>query len=252
MTMNKHDFTDRLKEIKRGVRAEVTGIAAVADAWESALADYGREPSAAHLEHAGRMFDYLAENIERQQAEWAAKSRTREEWVELERQWVEDTTRISREDVHDYLMTALEAARDHYRRLPAGEMKDAALRRVARLCAEYEATMRQLRPCGYVFCGGVLAEIGEGGLSLGHGNARYCCDKHREAQRNAERRFEATSKRYKAGTYLPQHAYIPKRGASVEEAYQARVTVGGEKRQNWLKNIDSASIPTRKCTVKVA
>lgn len=205
---SKREVTKRLKAIRRTVTKGETNAQRVLTEYETAL-DCAKVTQR-HLYHISGTLDYLFENIERERARWAAQKRTRDEWAAMESQYIEDGAGVTTEDVYDDLMTALDvdAIRDVYLELPDGDERDRMRKRLADAALTVENGMSGYKPCAYVFCHSVFKPR--------RSVDRFCCDAHRKAQCDASKRFECT------GTYLPEHAYIPKRGASVQAAYEKR------------------------------
>lgn len=213
----KQQLTDELKAIKRGVNAGNTDVAGTVAKVSRAIAEAGAggiEPSPGQKAHAGATLDYLAENVERQQAMEAARTRTREEWEALEAQHI-DFNRpahwTSLETVFDNAMRGFDVDElwFRYNSMPDGPERDEVREQLVAAGKAVENELGRYRPCAYVFCHGVFAS--------NRATQKYCCEAHKYAQKDAEARFQAT------GTYLPQDAYLPKRGKKAEEVYQAKV-----------------------------
>lgn len=219
--IEKNELTKRLKAIRREITAGMTDKERVAALYGEAFAEYeegGREPSVWQMAHVGASLEYLAENLDRMKAEWAAASRSRTEWEAMEREHIDHDRRPARWMSRETAFDLIAPPRGEITQLwydyhtATNEMDKARLAaQIRTMCDEIDKGMAMYRDCSYVFCGGVFVPD--------HGHQRYCCEAHKQAQANAVRRFKAT------GTYLPEDAYIPKRGASVEKAYQQRETV---------------------------
>lgn len=199
-------FTESLKETRKMIDRDYTDFDAAARAFAAAIEEYRAAydyrfpaPEKQVDQIVGGKLMYIAENIERKQAEEAAKHRTREEWEKLEEQYSADHVHaaLSWEDVEADLFAVIEAARTPEERERAWEY--------------YYDEIMHYQECAYELCTAIFD-------TREHGNRRYCCDEHKAAQDNAKERFAKT------GTYLPQDAYIPKRSSSVDKQYKKRET----------------------------
>jgi hypothetical protein len=124
------------------------------------------------LDVMGDVLNFHAEYVMRQWEEDEIKNRTRAEWAEMEREYVV-SAKYTAPDLKDDLLTFYER----------GLMN----------LSEYGRLNGKYRKCRYMFCEEVFR--------YKHGNQWYCCENHKDAEKNAKRRFEKT------GIYLPESAY---------------------------------------------
>ena|GEM_PF-3325144 len=150
------------------------------------------------LEFAADKILYDAESAEREAAMEAARNRTRPEWEALEDDYRADHTHttISWEDVEADLLDAVDAAATDEERSAAYE--------------HYLDNIMYYRECAHALCEGIFDTRKK------RAGTEYCSEACRKAEENGLNRLAAT------GTYLPSTAYIPKRAASEEKAYQKR------------------------------
>lgn len=166
-------------------RAGKTDVERLRTDTDACLSDY--KPSDAikygedrELEILGDVWAFVAENIERE----AWKSYTREEWAELEREYVEKAE-YTEPDLFDDILTKYE------RGLFTAE--------------EAQAYAKRYRRCDYRFCLNVYKPRRK--------DQRYCSTDCRKREANAKIRFEKT------GTYLPPHVYKENRDDTNERNY---------------------------------
>lgn len=134
-----------------------------------------------NLEILADVWEFVAENIERE----AWKSYTREQWEELERQYVEKTD-YTEPDLFDDILTRYENDE-----ITADEARAEAAR---------------YRKCQYRFCENVFIPSRK--------DKWYCSVDCRKREWEAKDRFEKT------GTYLPPEAYKPNRYDTNAENYE--------------------------------
>lgn len=135
------------------------------------------------LEILSEIWAFVAENIERE----AWKSYTREEWAELERQYVEKSD-YTEQDLTDDILIKFE------RGLFTAE--------------EAHSYFRRYRACNYRFCENVFKPNRK--------DQRYCTADCRKREANAKGRYKQT------GTYLPSHVYKDNRDDTVERNYKGK------------------------------
>jgi hypothetical protein len=146
-----------------------------------------KKPSEYSLDILAGIYDFIAENIEREQY----KHYTRDQWEDLERQYVyrADFTQM---DLYDMLMNQLERGkitRDQYRK-----------------------ERRKFKPCKHRFCLNYFTP-----RSKKH---RFCCEDCRKRENDALKQFEITSQIYAAGTYLPPSVYKDIRQSEKDQNYR--------------------------------
>lgn len=136
------------------------------------------------LEIIADIWAFVHENMERE--EW--KSYTREEWQELERNYVERAN-YTEPDLFDDILTAYENGM-----ITADEAR---------------AKAKEYRKCRYRFCENVF--------KYKRSNQYYCPEFDcRKREANAKIRFENT------GTYLPPHVYKENRDDTDKENYESK------------------------------
>lgn len=167
---------DIQRKYERAGVKDVEGLRATTDEFLAA----NPKPSTKVLGLLAGSWAFVAENIERD----AWKSYTREQWAELEHQYIEKS-KYTEPDLRDDLLTAVEYG---------GQTIEQA--------REVYATYKE---CDYVFCLNVFQP---------KRGAKYCCRDCKERQRKAVKRFETT------GTYLPPTAYKEKRDQVKERDYR--------------------------------
>lgn len=152
----------------------------------------GVRPNGDRLEELGKLLDIQAQRVEHKRAT-ELQHLSPEEIAELEREFT-DMPRMAASvpDMQDTYLTAYER----------GLMTEKELTEV----------LAKFKECAYRFCYAVID------TRKVHGNTRHCCDQHREADKNANRRYEKT------GTYLPDYAYRSKMMRTVEEDYRKHET----------------------------
>jgi hypothetical protein len=133
------------------------------------------------------VLDYVAENIERE----APKTRSADEWRELEHQYIVKAD-FTLTDLVDYLL----------RRLKKG--------RITR--EQYSEERRQFKPCKHRFCLNYYRPQ--------RTNQEFCPRDCKEREKRALKEFEKTSKIYENGTYLPPSTYKTLRQAELEHLYR--------------------------------
>lgn len=167
-------------------RADVTDVDGLNRDVEQYL-DATDKPSHKSLGIIAGIYDYVAENIEREQY----KHYTREQWAELERQYVY-RAEFTQMDLYDMLMRKLERGK------------------ITR--EQYLEERRQFKPCKHRFCLNYFTPRRK--------DQRYCCEDCRKREDKATAEFERTSKIYAAGTYLPPTAYKEPRQLENERNYR--------------------------------
>lgn len=202
----KTKFQDEVKHIRKTIDSETTDFTSIASKFEDAINRYTDSdkkvfPSEKIMDKgiADKLI-YIAENIDREEAEEAAKKRTREEWEKLEEEYSTEYVhmKLSWEDVESDLLDLIDLVKTEEQKQRAYD--------------NYLTQITEYRQCEYVFCDGLIPHER-------HGGSHYCCDEHKWAHENAQKRFDETSKLYAAGTYLPEDYYIPKRSSSIEKQY---------------------------------
>ena len=137
------------------------------------------------LEKLAEIWAFVHENLERE--EWSTY--TREDWLELEHEWIE-RARYTEPDLRDDLLIRQEH----------GNLTETQAR------VKYE----KHQECEYVFCINVFNPKRK--------DQRFCCRNCKERQKEALKRFRWT------GTYLPEHAYRDNREETDERNYMERET----------------------------
>ncbi|WP_144461145.1 hypothetical protein [Siminovitchia fortis] len=176
MTTTKTSKNNKLYDIRmKFQRAGVTDF----EGLNEALADY--EPTAYEQEIIGDIYDHIAENIEREQI----ASRTREEWAELERQYVAKSI-FPLSELVGWLLDRYEG----------GEITRAELKEIR----------WTFKPCKHRFCLNYFKPRRK--------NQVYCSEDCRKLEDAALKDFERT------GTYLPPTAYSSPRKVEKEKGYR--------------------------------
>lgn len=181
-------WTELNKIIKRYRRANVYDVKSLAESSREYLDDHYKAPSGIEygenkeIEALADVWAFLDENIRRE--EW--RSYTREDWEELEREYVERAD-YTEPDLFDDILTSYEK----------GELT----------ADEARAKAKEYRKCKYRFCLNVFKPRRK--------NQYYCPDSDcRKREANAKIRFEKT------GTYLPPHVYKENRDDTDEQNYK--------------------------------
>jgi hypothetical protein len=146
-----------------------------------------QKPSEYSLNILAGIYDFIAENIEREQY----KHYTRDQWEDLERQYVyrADFTQM---DLYDMLISQLERGK------------------ITR--EQYRKERSKFKPCKHRFCLNYFVP-----RSRKH---RFCCEDCRKRENDALKQFEITSQIYAAGTYLPPSAYKDNRQREKDQNYR--------------------------------
>jgi len=133
------------------------------------------------------IYDYVGENIEREQY----KHFTREQWRKLEQEYVY-CAEFTLMDLYDMLMRGLERGK------------------ITR--EQYREQRRKYRPCKYRFCLNYFIPSRKDQV--------FCCSDCQKRENNAIAEYKRTSKIYAAGTYLPPSAYKDNRQSENENNYR--------------------------------
>jgi hypothetical protein len=171
--------------------------AKVSDELERFFASGGCVPSPDALEVLGDVLDAQARRIEHKRAKTLPNVLTREEWAEREAEYVDYPYFINRHGKKtQYVPMSVPYIEDKYKTYyERGLLTERELTRL----------LGNFRECAYRFCFAAFDKSKE------HGHTKHCCPAHREAEKNAKKRFKKT------GTYLPEDAYLVKTARTVEE-----------------------------------
>lgn len=149
-------------------------------------------PSKKSLDIIAGIYDFVAENIEREKY----KHYSRDQWAELERQYVHRAD-YTLPDLVDDLLTLLEQGK------------------ITR--EQYREVRRSYKPCKHRFCLNYYEQRRK--------DHAFCCEDCRKREHDAINEYERTSKIYTAGTYLPPTAYKDTRQGEKEHAYRKHVRI---------------------------
>ncbi|KZM55192.1 hypothetical protein A3Q35_01170 [Aeribacillus pallidus] len=181
--MKKHNALYELR--MKYERAGITDVEALNRETEKYLENHRLSDKEIHI--LAGIYDYVAENIERERFKYY----TREEWEELERQYVHRAS-FTGPDLEDFLLTRLEKGK------------------ITR--QQMEEERKRYKKCEHRFCLDYFIPRRK--------DQRFCCEDCRKRENEAIKEFERTSKIYRAGTYLPPSAYKEPRQVEKDAAYR--------------------------------
>ena len=154
---------------------------------------YEEKIGKSRIEAMGDVLNFQAEQVMRKKEREAARDRSREEWEILERQFTLPVV-TSMMDVYDYYMTKHEEGLMSY--------------------DDANTEIMKFRECEHIFCINAFKPR--------HGHQKYCCDQHKQAEKDAKDRLKDT------GTYLPKHAYLSNLERYEQEKYEKHVFMSSD------------------------
>lgn len=143
------------------------------------------------LEGMANLLLFNGEYLERAIKYEEIRTRPRDEWKRLERQYVERAS-YTLYDLYDDLRNRCDTVE------------------------EYRKERRKYKRCKNRFCENVFQ---------GRKNKRYCCDQCKKSVENQKTRFIETARKYVAGTYLPEDEYEINLDRYEEEQYRKNESV---------------------------
>lgn len=219
MKLNKNSdlYTIRMKYERAGI-TDVDGLSREVEKYLDAT----HKPSKRSLDIIAGIYDFIAENIEREEY----KQYTREQWEELERQYVHRAD-YTLPDVVDDLLTLLEKGK------------------ITR--EQYSEERQKYNPCKHRFCLNYFLPRRK--------DQAFCCDDCRKREHDAITEYETTAEKYAAGTYLPPTTYKEIRQGEKEHAFRRYerlfepdkvVLIGDTEQNNALERKDGNGKRNRK------